>query len=122
MVTLLSISFGAVLGALLRYVLAIGLTGLFAPAGTLVANGIGCFGMGIGWVLLSHYHVSDTVRLGILVGGFGALTTFSTFHFELYKMISNQQFYAAVSYFIGANVLGFGLVWLGILIANVYIS
>ncbi|HEX7890547.1 MAG TPA: fluoride efflux transporter CrcB [Ramlibacter sp.] len=82
----LAISVGASLGALLRWVLALRLNALLPslPLGTLAANLIGGFviGLAIGW-LDRHPELPPQVRLFIVTGFLGGLTTFSTFSAEV---------------------------------------
>lgn len=98
---LLTISTGAVVGANLRYLL--GLAGLrwwpHLPAGTLVANLVGSFGLALFIALISSRpSFSPHVRLMIVTGFFGSLTTFSTFSFEVVTLIQRQQLRLAAGY------------------------
>ena len=81
-----AISAGASLGALLRWVLAVRLNTLHSvvPLGTLAANLIGGYGVGLalGWLAL-HPEWPPQVRLFIVTGLLGGLTTFSTFSAEV---------------------------------------
>ena len=50
------------------------------PWATLIVNVVGCFLMGIAYtLLLDKYQVSDSMRLFVMMGVLGALTTWSTF-------------------------------------------
>ncbi len=80
--SIVAISLGAALGALLRWVLSVRLNALFpfVPPGTLAANLIGGYliGLAVGFFAL-HPEVPVQWRLFIVTGFLGGLTTFSTF-------------------------------------------
>ncbi|HLB52227.1 MAG TPA: fluoride efflux transporter CrcB [Chlamydiales bacterium] len=102
--TILSVSCGAVLGSLLRWWFGIKLNSFFPtlPLGTLTANLVGCFLMGIFIALIrNHTFLPEHVRLAITTGFLGALTTFSTFSGEAITLFSDQEY------------LGFTLIILG---------
>lgn len=77
---------GASMGALLRWALALRLNALAPalPLGTLAANLVGgfCIGLAMGW-LDRHPELPPQVRLFIVTGFLGGLTTFSTFSAEV---------------------------------------
>lgn len=77
---------GASLGAVLRWLLGLQLNSLVPafPLGTLAANLIGGYGIGLvlGW-LGQHPELPPQVRLFLVTGLLGGLTTFSTFSAEV---------------------------------------
>jgi CrcB protein len=76
---------GAAIGAWLRWGLGAVLNPIFPtlPLGTLAANLIGGFLMGISMAVLGHYEaLAPEVRLLVTTGFLGGLTTFSTFSAE----------------------------------------
>lgn len=81
-----AISAGASLGAVLRWLLAARLNPLWPalPLGTLAANLVGgyCIGLALGW-LGQHPDLPPQLRLFIVTGLLGGLTTFSTFSAEV---------------------------------------
>lgn len=82
----LAVSLGAALGALLRWALGLGLNHLFPalPPGTLVANLIGGYLIGVALALLAAPNpIPPEWRLFIVTGFLGGLTTFSTFSAEV---------------------------------------
>ena len=104
----LLISFGAA-GTLARYWLQ-GLVqnraGISFPAGTLAVNLAGCFLLGgVGQYALHHIVIPPEWRTGILVGFFGAFTTFSTFGWETVKMLEDGDWPHATLY-VAASVVG----------------
>lgn len=84
--TLAAISAGASLGAVLRWLLAERLNPLLPglPLGTLAANLAGGYlvGVAVGW-LAQHPELPPQVRLFVVTGLLGGLTTFSTFSAEV---------------------------------------
>jgi len=84
--SIVSICAGASLGALLRWVLAGRLNPLhpFLPAGTLAANLVGGYLVGIAIALFAALpDLSPQWRLFVITGFLGGLTTFSTFSAEV---------------------------------------
>lgn len=103
-----AIAIGASLGALLRWQLGLWLNA-FAPSlppGTLTANLVGGYLIGVAVALFAHYpHVSPEWRLLVITGFLGGLTTFSTFSAEILHNIMQGQLSAAVAG-IAVHVLG----------------
>ena len=99
-VGLLAVGGGAAAGAWLRWWLGIVLNPLFPalPLGTLAANLVGGYLIGLAVAALSEFgSVPPEVRLLVVTGFLGGLTTFSTFSAEATTLLSRQQFgWAAV--------------------------
>jgi CrcB protein len=90
----LSVAVGAVLGAWIRWWLGFLLNPVFPtlPLGTLAANYLGGYLMGITMQFFLHHAVfSPEVRLAITTGFLGSLTTFSTFSAETVTLLSRQE-------------------------------
>lgn len=89
-----AISAGASLGAVLRWLLAVRLNPLWPalPLGTLAANLVGGYGIGLalGW-LGQHPELSPQLRLFIVTGLLGGLTTFSTFSAEVVTALQSGR-------------------------------
>jgi CrcB protein len=85
-IAVLGVGLGAALGAWARWGLAAALNARFPalPLGTLAANVLGGFliGMAMEW-FTRHAGYSEALRLFIVTGFLGALTTFSTFSAEV---------------------------------------
>ncbi|MDI9334158.1 MAG: fluoride efflux transporter CrcB [Cytophagales bacterium] len=118
--TLLSISVGASLGAMLRWWLGTQLNALFPsiPPGTLAANAIGGYFIGVAVAYLgNHPELSPQWRLLIVTGFLGGLTTFSTFSAEVVSLLQQGRLLwacGAIATHVGASlamtVLGIGTV------------
>jgi len=82
---------GGALGAVLRYSISSGIYNWFGrsfPYGTLVVNVLGSLAIGILSILLvQKFNVSQEVKLGLVVGVLGALTTFSTFSWDTLHLL-----------------------------------
>lgn len=83
---ILAISVGASLGAVLRWVLSVGMNHWLPalPLGTLAANLVGGYLIGLAMALLAqNQQLPPELRLFIITGFLGGLTTFSTFSAEV---------------------------------------
>lgn len=92
---MLCISFGAALGALSRWGLALAINSLSAniPPGTLLANLLGSFLMGVALALLATVpSMGQWVRPVFVTGFLGSFTTFSTFAAEMGQLALKQRF------------------------------
>jgi fluoride exporter len=90
-----AIGFGAAVGAWLRWGLGLWLNPLFPtmPLGTLAANLIGGYLVGAA-VTVFHLHVdlAPEIRLLLITGFLGGLTTFSTFSAEVVALIQRSEY------------------------------
>lgn len=92
--SVVAISMGASLGALLRWRLGLALNEYFPaiPPGTLVANLVGGYVVGLAIAFFASYSaVSPEWRLFIITGFCGGLTTFSTFSAELITLLQQGR-------------------------------
>lgn len=91
----IAIGLGAALGAWARWGLSLWLNPLHAqlPLGTLAANLIGGYGIGLAlaW-FVQHPALAPEWRLFAITGLLGGLTTFSTFSGEVVHLLERQQF------------------------------
>ncbi len=95
---MLAIGAGAALGALLRWLLGLWLNALWPalPPGTLVANLLGGFLIGVALAVFSrHPQIAPAWRLFIVTGFLGGLTTFSTFSAEVAGLLHAGRPWAA---------------------------
>ena len=99
MLPILAICLGACAGALLRWRLGLWLStpGALLPWGTLVANLIGGYLVGLAVATFQALPQLDpTWRLLLITGFLGALTTFSSFSAEVVTMLQQQRYVLAV--------------------------
>ena len=111
----LSVALGGAVGACMRYALFISVGSLGGvPMGTFVANGVGALAMGF---LAALFRDADTwgspLRLFILVGVLGALTTFSTFALEAVDALRAGKTLVAMSYVVATIIITVGGCWIG---------
>lgn len=88
------VGLGAAIGAWLRWGLSIALNAVYPmlPLGTLVANLLGGYLMGIAMGLISSGNISPEMRLLLTTGFLGGLTTFSTFSAESVSLFSRGDY------------------------------
>jgi CrcB protein len=114
---------GGSFGALNRYALALIAAKYFDsrfPWGTLLANLIGCFLIGIGYGLAERASFfGPSVRLLFMTGYLGALTTFSTYALETINALRTGSNNIALVNFIVNNLCGFIFVYGGIFLIHV---
>ena len=109
--SIILVSTGAAIGASLRWGLGLWLNSLFSTLafGTLVANFIGCFLMGI---LVAAFWLfpqfSPEWRLFLVTGFLGALTTFSSFSGEVIELFFKEEWvnglFVLVSHLVGCLI------------------
>lgn len=104
----IAVGCGAAAGAWLRWWLSILLNPIFPtlPLGTLAANLLGGWLMGLAMGFFGHFEsLPPEMRLLLMTGFLGGLTTFSTFSAEAATLISHEQYgWTAVS--VAVHVIG----------------
>jgi CrcB protein len=104
----LAVGIGAMLGAWLRWLLGVAFNHVLPaiPLGTLAANLVGGFLIGAAVQYVAHDGaVPLELRLFVITGFLGALTTFSAFSAESVALLSRAQFGWALAH-TGAHLLG----------------
>ena len=90
---LVAVAAGGAIGSALRWLLGLACNGLWPamPAGTLLANWFGGYVIGVLAALFAANPAwSETVRLFLITGLLGGLTTFSTFSAEAVSLLQRQ--------------------------------
>lgn len=95
----LAICVGACAGALARWWLGLALNqaGAWIPWGTLAANLIGAYAIGLILAWAHHTDMAPWLRLMLVTGFLGALTTFSSFSAEVVEMALADRWGAALA-------------------------
>ncbi|MEO6594673.1 MAG: CrcB family protein [Planctomycetota bacterium] len=118
---LLAIAAAGSLGAVSRYLLGNLVLdccpGL--PLHTFVVNVLGCFGFGLCWSLAAG-RWSPQVTAAVLVGFFGAFTTFSAFAFDCHALLSERRYLVLLIDVVAQNVLGVLALAAGIALATAF--
>ena len=102
------IGLGAACGACLRWVLGLQLNAYLSvlPLGTLLANWLGAFLMGLAMAGFGAWpEMSPALKSALTTGFLGGLTTFSTFSAEAVMLLQSGQ-YAAFLLHMGLHVIG----------------
>ena len=114
----LAVGIGGALGCWLRWVLGIALNPLFPNMlmGTLAANLTGGYLIGVAIEYFTHHDsLPPELRLFVIVGFLGGLTTFSSFSAEAVELLADNQlgwtFVMVASHLLGS----LAMTWLGIL-------
>jgi CrcB protein len=124
MLKILAVMTGGSLGAASRYSLFMivqRLTGDGFPTGTLAANLLGSFLIGLLWSMFEGTRLTNEWRLFIFTGFLGGFTTFSTFTRETTQLFKLGEWRTALLYLGLSNVLGIILVFCGYYVARRYL-
>lgn len=98
------VGIGGALGSMARYGVGLALHSTTFPYATLIANVIGCFGIGLALPSLDRIAVlSPEIRLFVVVGFLGGFTTFSAFGSESIALVRSGLPVALLN--VAANVL-----------------
>jgi fluoride exporter len=101
----LAVGAGAALGAWIRWGLGMALNASILPLGTLVANLSGGLLMGVALAYFVATPTQNELRLFVMTGFLGGLTTFSAFSAEAFNLLHKQE-YAWASAHVLSHVLG----------------
>ncbi len=120
--TYFAIAIGGTLGCWARF----GMTGLIQtifgrsfPYATLAINVLGCFLMGFLFIeTLERLVLPTEVRTGLLTGGLGGFTTFSTFSMEALLLVEQGEAGKAALYVLLSAGLGLTAAFFGAYLAR----
>lgn len=106
LVSAVAVAAGGAVGSVSRWAVGLWLNPLALPfaAGTLVVNCVGGFLIGASLIWFARFP-NDTLRLALVTGGLGGLTTFSAFSAESLMLMLRGHFPLAVAHTL-AHVLG----------------
>ena len=101
----LAVGGGAAIGAWVRWGLGLVFNVSLFPLGTLIANLVGGFLMGMAMAYFVATPLQNELRLFVTTGFLGGLTTFSAFSAEAFNYLHKQE-YAWAAGHIASHVLG----------------
>ena len=119
-INLFAVCMAGVLGVGMRYVVGILFSASHFAIPTFIVHALGCFIFGMGVTFANQLDVSHWVRVAILVGLCGGLTTFSSFAYDIIRFISNQQIGAAAMYFFATHIVCLLCFSIGYFIATLF--
>lgn len=116
------VALGGAIGAVLRYVLNIGIAkvaGSDFPWHTMLINITGSFVMGVLVALMAQrWNVSNEVRAFLTTGILGGYTTFSSFSLDFAVLFERKAYAMAGAYALGSVVISLIAVFLGMALAR----
>lgn len=122
MPTMIALAIGGICGVYARYGLTQLIQTIFGrsfPLATLVVNVLGSFLLAFLFVeTLERLTLSPATRAGLLTGGLGAFTTFSTFILEAATLVEDGETTKAILYLVLSVGLGLIAAFGGIFIAR----
>lgn len=117
---ILYVFLGGGIGSVLRYLIGLKLN-QDLPYGTLVANLLGSLliGLFLGYHLkTTNQSLSENQMAFLVIGVFGGFTTFSSFMYENFQFLLNQEYLKFMGYALGTISLGLIAVTIGFVVMN----
>ena len=88
---ILAVGFGGFIGSIIRFLITNNVKSVSFPYATLVANFMGCFIIGALMFYFSYKSENTNLKLFLVTGIMGGLTTFSTFSYETFNLMKNDE-------------------------------
>lgn len=118
---LLAVGSGGCIGTICRFLvntIMLRKMATFPQSATLLVNLLGCLLIGILMAYLeSQSNLSAAlkmfIRLFLITGLLGSLTTFSTYGYEVFALLEKQQPQNAIAFLLANLIFGLAAVWLG---------
>jgi CrcB protein len=119
----LTVGAGGFVGSALRYLVGGWVHQLLPraalPVGTMSVNLVGCLLIGfLGGLAEYRSLLGPQARLFLMIGLLGGFTTFSTFGYEAFGLLRDQQHVGAAVYVGVQVVVGIAAAWLGLSLAR----
>ncbi len=113
MLNCISVFIGGGLGSLLRYFVSKAFAG--GILGTFTVNIIGCFIIGYIFALTLNKtgFLPHNLKLFIVTGFLGGLTTFSTLNIEAFELIKCGKIFYGIFYIVASSIIGLFAAFLG---------
>lgn len=118
---ILAIGIGGAFGAICRASVSLLLSKFSQPIfpwATFCVNILGSFLIGICWVYSDKYGLSIITKYFLITGFLGAFTTFSTFSFETFSLITDGHTKTAIIYVTSSLLIGLASVFTGAWVAK----
>ncbi len=116
MLGILLVALGGALGSMLRFgviTITYRFLDIHFPWGTIFANLIGCFIIGIIWASLDIFNEPKNLKLFLITGLLGGFTTFSSFALENFNMFRAGEVKLVAANILISNIAGILLVFAG---------
>ena len=117
LITIGFVALGGAIGAVARYGVNISTTHIMGhgfPWATLIVNVVGSFLMGVAIVKFSQIQISHDLKVMMITGFLGALTTFSTFSLDAVKLYQSGDTLYAFAYVMASVILSISALFLAL--------
>ena len=118
----IAVCMGGFVGTGLRYAIKVVIPGTVFTMPTFISNAVGCVLLGVIISISEHSSMNDVLKIALVVGCCGALTTFSTIIYDIIKLLSQGAFTDAIIYFVSTHLMGIIMFGLGFVFTAKYIK